>query len=99
MMMATECNDWVFRREPKIRGPLAGLGCLSSEGIPILRPEIQLLFKGTSATIRPKDDEDFLAVVDALGVAEKGWLAESLELCKGPQHPWLHRLPEPVGRF
>jgi hypothetical protein len=34
-------GDWVSRRNPRIRRPIAGIGHTSPDGIPYLAPEIQ----------------------------------------------------------
>jgi hypothetical protein len=35
-------GDWISRRDPGIRRPVAGIGRASSDGIRYLAPEIQL---------------------------------------------------------
>ena len=58
------------------------------EGIKILRPEIQLLYK--SKHIRPKDQLDFEMVNDnKLSKEANKWLKQSLSLCYEHHHPWI----------
>ena len=54
----------------------------TSEGVPYLAPELQLLFK--SKVPRPKDDIDAAEVIPALDVTQRTFLARRLE----PDHPW-----------
>jgi hypothetical protein len=63
----------------------------SATGIPLLAPEIQLLYK--SGTPRPKDEEDYAGI---LPVLEPGRVARLLELLTAyrPEHPWLEMLHE-----
>jgi hypothetical protein len=69
--------------------PLSELGLRSELGIPILSPAIVLLYKAKSPC--PKDDEDFIALLPALGDAQAAWLGEALDRCH-PGHPWRTRL-------
>jgi uncharacterized protein YecT (DUF1311 family) len=54
-----------------------------------MAPEIVLLFKAKHA--RPKDEADFAGTLDALGVAQRAWLADALATVH-PGHPWLQLL-------
>ncbi len=45
MIADTDGEEWLFRRDRRIRRPLAGIGRHSADGIPYLAPEIQLLYK------------------------------------------------------
>jgi hypothetical protein len=80
---------WVCRRDGRIRLPYARLILRTADGIPYARPEVVLLFKAKAA--RPKDDDDLAAVLPRLGSAERGWLAEALEVVH-PDHRWLTEL-------
>jgi hypothetical protein len=82
---------WFFRRDQSINGPLEELTTVSPSGIPVLAPEIQLLYK--SGTPRPKDEEDFAGI---LPVLESRRVARLLELLMAyrPEHPWLGMLHE-----
>jgi hypothetical protein len=88
-MTATE---WVYRRDERIRGPLETLIIQGPGGIPLIAPEIQLLYKSKLPN-RPKDEADFRAVVPALDRARREWLAASLGVLYGT-HPWLTALDE-----
>jgi hypothetical protein len=82
-------GDWVSRRDPGIRRPLAGIGKTSSDGIQYLAPEIQLFYKAKNP--RPKDETDFTAVLPFLAEAQRQWLTDALARTFG-EHPWRDRL-------
>lgn len=83
-------DQWLFRRDSRIRRPLATVGRRTPDGIPYLAPELQLLYK--AKTPRPKDEEDFARVLPALDGQSRHWLAQSLALVH-PGHAWLADLP------
>ena len=89
LLQESDAKTWRFRREPTVSMPLSELGLRSELGIPILRPEIVLLYKAKSP--RSKDEEDFIALLPALGDAQTTWLGEALDRCH-PGHPWRTRL-------
>jgi hypothetical protein len=70
---------------------VAAIGNSTSDGIPYLVPEIQLLYKAKG--LRPKDEADFRQTLPALSLEQRDWLREAL-LQAHPQHPWLGRLTE-----
>jgi hypothetical protein len=70
--------EWCYRRDARIRRPVEDLFARSHEGLPYLRPEIQLLYKSKSP--RPKDDADFAAAWPLLDEEPKGWLANAIRL-------------------
>ena len=86
----TAGGDWVYRRDPRIRRPLAELsGPTSTRAMQVLSPDIQLLYK--SKALRPKDQQDFDAVLPALTTLQRRWLRTALTTA-APGHPWLHAL-------
>lgn len=89
MVVDTIDDQWLFRRDPRIRCALDTIGDHSSDGIPYLAPELQLLYK--ARTPRPKDEADFTRILPALQGKRRQWLIQSLELVH-PGHPWLTRL-------
>jgi hypothetical protein len=89
LLQESDAKAWRFRREPAVSMPLSELGLRSELGIPILRPEVVLLYKAKSP--RPRDEEDFIALLPALGDARAAWLGEALDRCH-PGHPWRTRL-------
>lgn len=93
LLQDSHADTWRFRREPNVSLPLFELGLRSELGIPILRPEIVLLYKAKSP--RPKDEADFISVLPALDGAQATWLGEALDRCH-PGHPWRARLKPAV---
>ncbi len=92
LMIADARGDqWLFRRNPEIARPIAAIGRTSSEGIPYLAPEIQLLYKAKGT--RPKDEEDFSRVLPSLDQRSRQWLYLALAQAH-PNHPWLEQLED-----
>lgn len=79
-------DRWVFRREPEIQLPLTDLIRWSTDGLPYLAPEVQLLYK--SKGLRDRDQADFEMVVRRLDAGARRWLRESLVKVE-PAHRWL----------
>jgi hypothetical protein len=88
LLQESDDHRWRFRRELSVSMPLSEVG-VRSRGIPILRPEIVLLYKAKAP--REKDEQDFVALLPALDAAQATWLIEALERCH-PGHPWRQRL-------
>ena len=90
-MMVADCegSDWIFRRDRRIKRPLREIGSRSPQGIPLLVPEIQLLFKAKET--RSKDEADFSLAVEHLKKEQRHWLTEALKLAH-PGHSWVGRL-------
>jgi hypothetical protein len=83
-------DDWVYRRDHRIRRPVSELsGPASTPERQVLAPEVQLLYKSKGP--RPKDEADFAAARDALGTDRRDWLAAALAVA-APTHPWLDQL-------
>ncbi len=89
MLAMTEGEQWLYRRDHRIRRALTEVYSLSDDGIPYVAPEIQLLFKSKSP--RPKDERDFEAVAGMLSPAQRDWLEAALGMT-APDHPWLEQL-------
>jgi hypothetical protein len=90
MLDVDDGDDWVFRRDRRVRRSVAGLGRTSADGIPYLAPEVQLLYKARPAP-RPKDEADFAAALPLLPPERRAWLRDALDVC-APAHPWRRRL-------
>jgi hypothetical protein len=82
-------DTWICRRDESIRLPYEQVIEITSDGVPFMAPEIVLLFKAKHA--RPKDEADFAGTLDALGAAQRAWLADALARVH-PGHPWLQLL-------
>jgi hypothetical protein len=90
MIDDTDGDDWLFRRDNRIRRPVQSLaGRASTAELAVLAPEVQLLYK--SEGLRDKDVADFQAVRPYLSANERRWLRANLELVV-PGHPWIQEL-------
>ena len=90
MVDDTDGADWLYRRDSRIRRPVAGLhGPASTAARRVLAPEVQLLYK--SRALRSKDVEDFSTLVGGLEDDQRDWLRRSLSMVS-PGHAWLDRL-------
>jgi hypothetical protein len=82
--------SFLYRRDASITLPLDKMMILSSSGIPILAPEIVLLYK----SVKPEDDTaaaDFRNVLPNLSQQANHWLAAALRRLQ-PDHSWLKDL-------
>ena len=78
-----EGDVWVSRRDERIRVPVGELVVMSERwGVPVLRPEIQLLYK--AKWLREKDRADHARAMEKMSEGQKGWLRENIQLV----HPW-----------
>jgi hypothetical protein len=89
MLDDADRENWVFRRDPSIRRPLADALRGTAEGTRYLAPEIQLLYKAKD--VRPEDQADFERIAPRLEAAATEWLRECISRLY-PQHPWLPAL-------
>lgn len=91
VMLDERCEgDWVSRKDQRIRLPVASIGSVTADGIPYLRPEIQLFYKANRR--RPKDEMDFDVMLPMLSQARRSWLDDAVRLVYGPDNPWCTRL-------
>lgn len=79
-------NEWVYRRNERVRKSLAKCLLTSNAGVRILCPEVVLLYK--SKNPRAKDDQDFAAVIKYLDTERKDWLKNAIAFCDS-EHRWL----------
>ncbi|MGW7459040.1 nucleotidyltransferase domain-containing protein [Streptomyces sp. NPDC054797] len=89
MLDEADGDDWVSRRNPRVRLPITRLGRVTPGGIPYLSPEIQLYYKAKA--VRAKDELDFEAALPLLGNEQRFWLRDAFETT-APSHPWIERL-------
>lgn len=94
MLGESEDETWICRRDDSIRLPIDRLGLTSPDGLPYLRPEVQLLFKANG--LRPKDEADFAACLPVLDERARAWLLAGVERCH-PGHRWIKRLTPQVA--
>ncbi len=79
-------GSWFYRRNHAIHGPIFSL-TVERAGLPIVAPEIQLLYKSTRANLA-KNQHDFSQVLPLLDDQRRSWLADALGRTN-PDHPWL----------
>jgi hypothetical protein len=90
MVADTDGPDWLYRRDPRIRRPVADLsGPASTAGRSVIAPEVQLLYK--SGRPRPQDVADLHAVAGFLDTHRREWLRRALTTVD-PGHGWLEVL-------
>ncbi|WP_418909921.1 nucleotidyltransferase domain-containing protein [Kitasatospora phosalacinea] len=82
-------EEWVSRRDARVRRPLAQLGRVTSAGVAYLSPEVQLFYKAKN--VREKDQLDFDRMLPRLDADQRAWLMGALKLVL-PGHAWLGRL-------
>lgn len=90
MLDESSGDDWVSRRDARIRRPIGKIGHRTDEGIPYLAPEIQLFYKGKG--VRPKDEADFRVIAPILTGDQRQWLRDALRLAYSVAHPWIKAL-------
>jgi hypothetical protein len=90
MRIPDDRHHWIFSSDRSIYRPFAEAIAETAEGVPYLRPELVLLYKGLQ--MRPKDQADFEATVHLLCNQARGWLHDALVQIRGGGHPWLSAL-------
>lgn len=98
MFMESDGDEWFFRRHPAIRGPISSLGRRTSDGIPFISPEIQLLFKA-NREMKAKDNRDFAIALPLLDREKQLWLSKSLTAQFPEGHEWISRINSMNLRF
>lgn len=84
-----EGDEWVYRRDPSIRGPISDMAVRTDGGVRCLRPEIQLLYKGGGSSIRDVDVADFRVCLPVLTKEARRWLLRGLSTEFPNGHEWL----------
>lgn len=82
-------DTWIFRRDARVQRGLADVVTISESGIPVVSPEIQLLYMAKSD--EPKNQHDFERARRRLPDDAASWLSETLAMLY-PLHPWLAQL-------
>jgi hypothetical protein len=93
LLEQTDGDEWVFRRDHRVRRALSTIGHRSEDGIPFLAPEICLLYKaGRPGSLEVERNEVDLEMAAPLLAAEaRGWLRATLEMVV-PGHAWIDRV-------
>lgn len=89
MLIDSENDEWIYKRDNQIKRSISRIGALTDDGIPYIKPEIQLLYKGGSSVIREKDHKDLERLLPVLKKNEIKWLYYSLRQQFNGKHPWL----------
>jgi hypothetical protein len=82
-----------FRRAPTITRPLSAAILRAPSGLPILAPELALLYK--SSSLDADNWSDFRSALPVLSPERRGWLGAALARTS-PGHPWLADLGAPA---
>ena len=88
----SEGDEWLFKRDHRVRLPVDRLGWVAPDGVSYLRPEVVLLFKAKHR--RAKDGADLDSLLPRLDDVARRWLLEALAVAH-PGHPWAARLRDP----
>jgi uncharacterized protein (DUF952 family) len=89
LLEQSRADRWVFRRHTGVSRLLHQVGVITTGGVPVIAPEVALLFKAKAP--RFKDQRDFDRVLPHLDRATRSWLASALDQAH-PGHPWHARL-------
>lgn len=92
LLTPVDGSEWVFKRDDRVRRPLADVVRLGPDGVPYQAPEVGLLFKAMRT--RDKDEGDLADCWPRLDDGARRWLRESLEV-SSPGHPWSARMTVP----
>lgn len=90
LLTPSDDEDWVYKRDRRVRRSLAETFRPGPDGVPYQRPEIGLLFKARQ--IRDKDVGDLDATWPLLDASARSWLRETVALTEADDHPWLARM-------
>jgi len=80
-----------FRCNQNIQLPIARAFISSPSNIPILAPEIILLFKAKTSDDNPDYQHDFEVTLPVLATAQREWLSQAIRNVSG-NHNWLNSL-------
>jgi hypothetical protein len=91
ILMDATSTTWTYKRDPRISLSMDDI-LWACDGIPYLRPEVQLLHKAPG--LREKDQADFEACLHLLEPERRAWLMTAVGIAH-PGHPWLDSLQGP----
>jgi hypothetical protein len=83
---------FLFRRDPSVTLDLRRAFVVTESGLPVLAPEIVLLYKAKPIG-HEANDADFRACLGRLDAVRRAWLERALQRVY-PEHPWLDRLKD-----
>ena len=79
-------REWRSRRHAGLSRAMEEACLRTPLGVPVLAPEIQLLYKAKYH--RPKDDHDFHTALPVMTAEQRAWLRSAVEAYH-PDDPWL----------
>lgn len=82
-----DVTRFLYRKDPSITLDVDRAFVRSASGLPLLAPEIVLLFKSRDAAM-PENAADFRLAAPSLDAARRAWLAAAIAKLT-PSHPWL----------
>ena len=82
-----DSDQWTYRRNPEIVHTLEKTILSSKSKIPILCPEIVLLYK--SKSIKEKDEKDLTSALEKMNNDQLNWLKTALLKTYANDHPWI----------
>lgn len=91
LLELTDGRDWVYRRDGRVRRPVASIGTTYPDQLPYLRPDLCLFYK-SNRHAEQRNADDFDTTLPLLDSAARGLLRETLTLTQAG-HPWIVRLP------
>jgi hypothetical protein len=89
MLEQVNGDEWVYRRDPKVRRSFTDVLRRSKCGVRYLAPEVQLLYK--SKRVRPRDNADLLRAMPRLGESARDWLRGALVTTRS-DHAWIAQI-------
>jgi hypothetical protein len=90
LLNETDGDCFLFRRDPTIALPLERAVLHTHAGLPVLAPEVVLLYKSGHPDIE-ENAADFGTAISVLEPARRAWLRAALARTS-PGHSWLSRL-------
>lgn len=89
MFQNSRDGQWIYRRNEAIQRKIDDIGFITRDGIPYLRPEIQLLYKGGGSLYRETDLDDLKSILPVLSDDSKQWLISALQTEFPDGHDWI----------
>ena len=87
LLNESDSENFLFRRNVSIRLPLRKAIIMSVVGVPIIAPEIALLYKSSNIN-ETKNVDDFNNALPYLSVDQRSWLENGLRKIS-PEHIWI----------
>jgi Aminoglycoside-2''-adenylyltransferase len=92
LLNESEGDRFLFRRNRSIQCQLSEAFVISPSGLPVLAPQIALLYKSNDLPVTG-NQLDFYVALPYLSVRQKQWLTHALSILS-PEHEWLTLLAD-----